>query len=122
MMRHVAIATLLALPALVLAAPAAAYDPDLPPLVGVCVKGVTGADCFRHADACVGFSYQVPQCVDAPCYPVDCVSVQSPEDPIPMDCMPVYREYDFGIVRYVSRDSCHAELYVLGEQVYPLTP
>lgn len=35
------------------------------------------------------------------------------------ECMPVYREYDFGIVRYVSRDTCHAEVYVNDEQVWP---
>lgn len=41
-------------------------------------------------------------------------------DPEPT-CMPVYREYDLGAVRYVSRDSCHAEIYVGGEQVWPPT-
>lgn len=41
--------------------------PSLPPLVGVCVAGVTTAgQCWRDHDACVGFSYQVPQCVDGP--------------------------------------------------------
>lgn len=179
MMRQVLVAMLLALPVVALATPASAAQ-ELPPLVGVCVKGVTSADCFRQADVCVGFSYQVPQCVDAPCYPIDCIIIQKPDahvqcteyvyigalaarcevgakeysvatceycnpifvtsctqgtegvscrpivvltsDPIGGDCMPVYREYDFGAVRYVSRDSCHSEVYVFGEQVYPLTP
>ena len=35
-------------------------------------------------------------------------------------CMYYYYELDLGAVRYVQRDSCHAELYVLGERVLPL--
>ncbi|HWG91826.1 MAG TPA: hypothetical protein VNZ52_13335 [Candidatus Thermoplasmatota archaeon] len=38
----------------------------------------------------------------------------------PGDCMQVYREYDFGIVRIVSRDSCHADVYVNGHNVKDL--
>ncbi len=32
-------------------------------------------------------------------------------------CMQVYRDYDFGAVRVLSRNSCHAEVYVFGERV-----
>lgn len=125
---------------------ASATDPvDLPPLVGVCVDGVTAPSCDDDAWICVGFSYQVPQCVehqailcDMPCdidpsgipdpceteY-FDCVCYICDELPVeptmlsgpePM-CMYYYYELDAGIVRYVQRDSCHSELYVNGERV-----
>lgn len=39
-------------------------------------------------------------------------------DPFPdPHCMPVYREYDFGPVRYVSPNSCEAHIWVLGHQI-----
>ena len=46
-------------------APAMCAD-CVPPLVGVCVAGVTAPGCYDGQDACVGFSYQVPFCVDLP--------------------------------------------------------
>lgn len=125
--------------------PTAAAKPDLPPLVGVCVDEVTAEDCFRGAWICVGFSYQVPQCVPhqtivcgAPCdldvseLPdpcetpfFDCVCQVCDELPEPTTvmggpepmCMYYYYELDTGIVRYVARDSCHSEGYVNGQRV-----
>lgn len=32
-------------------------------------------------------------------------------------CMPVYREYDFGAVRIVSPNSCTTHVWVLGHQI-----
>lgn len=113
---------------------AAATSPDLPPLVGYCVDGVHEG-CWGSDIVCVGISYQMPQCVEEPrgipdvecarsvcdpCYSlVDC-------DPIPVIgggtssgpmCMYYYYEIDTGVVRYVQRDSCHSEIYVLGQRV-----
>jgi hypothetical protein len=90
--------------------PAAMAKPDLPTdgLVGYCTSA-THAWC--EGVACVGFSRQIPVCVDL-------VSPNGGPEP---QCMPVYREYDFGAVRYVSKDSCSAEVYVNGEQVWPPT-
>lgn len=40
-------------------------------------------------------------------------------DPLPdQHCMQIYREYDFGAVRYVSPNSCEAHLWVNGEQIF----
>lgn len=39
-------------------------DLDLPPLVGVCVEGLTHSSCYRFKDVCVSVSEMVPQCVD----------------------------------------------------------
>ena len=123
---------------------AAATDaPDLPP-AGVCVDQVTHDGCWRENWICVGFSYQVPQCVEhvtivcgVPCdldvseLPDPCeteyfdcvcqvcdlpVEPASRSGPEPM-CMYYYYEMDTGVVRYVARDSCHSEIYVNGERI-----
>ena len=115
--RYLAIAALIPL----LATPLASAGPTLPPLVGFCVDGVR--DCWGSDFACVGFSYQVPQCVEDPslvctetCNPCMWLQCEPASGPEPM-CMYYYYEVDLGPVRYVQRDSCHSELYVLGERV-----
>ena len=69
---------LLALAALVSTAPlASATSPPSPgPLVGVCVDGVTSDGCYGGAWICVGFSYQVPFCVEHPV--ITCTELCSP--------------------------------------------
>lgn len=80
---HVAIASLLAFPALVALAPSAvAYQPPTciqpcGPTVYWCVDGVK--DCWR-GDVCVGLSTQIPVCADIPCYsPIDCIATNDIE-------------------------------------------
>ena len=108
-----------ALTLLVAAPVASATDADLPPLVGFCVDGVR--DCWGSDIVCVGFSYQVPQCVEDPgftctetCNP--CMTIECEPASEPM-CMYYYYEIDTGIVRYVQRDSCHSEIYVMGQRI-----
>jgi hypothetical protein len=40
--------------------------PQQQPLLSVCVKGQTAPDCYGNHDVCVGFSLEVPFCVDLP--------------------------------------------------------
>lgn len=56
---------------------ASAAAPDLPPLVSVCIDGTTSDGCYRNAWICVGFSYQIPACVD----PIE-VSAAPPSLPV----------------------------------------
>ncbi|HWG91819.1 MAG TPA: hypothetical protein VNZ52_13300, partial [Candidatus Thermoplasmatota archaeon] len=97
--------------------------------VGVCVEGVTAASCFREGDVCVGFSYQVPQCVEAACFPQpgECISIEqvctpaySPAHPIyirshclpptgaaaGVECYDIYWSRDVGPVTVGMRNSC----------------
>lgn len=54
-----------------LAAPSAlAAPPSIPPLVGVCIEGVTHDGCYRGNWVCVTVSLQVPQCIAQP--PITC--------------------------------------------------
>lgn len=121
--------------AALLAPAAGAADVSVPPLVGACVE-TRYTPC--PAIVCVGFSRQVPQCVDGcrvgqaecvgslacadlngrgacvpdPCYTTACtVAAGGPQ------CMPRYQEVEVGPVRYVSRDSCHHQVYVFGEPI-----
>ena len=55
--------------ALLVATPAALAGnplPDVPPLVGVCIEGVTHSGCYRGNWLCVTVSLQVPQCIQDP--------------------------------------------------------
>lgn len=88
------------------------------PLVGVCVDDVTGPGCYRDAWICVGFSYQIPFCVDHVEVACDACDVPVAASGGPeKHCMEYYYEHDNGAVRYVQRDSCTSELYVMGERV-----
>lgn len=88
-----AIGLLLTLPAALALVPTASAARELPPLVGVCVDDVTSERCFRDGWICVGFSYQVPQCVHridiacteicSPCTDIACeLSAQGPVVPV----------------------------------------
>lgn len=128
MKTHIVLASLLALGAFLPVA-SAAERPDLPP-VYVCVAAVNGP-CWHGGDVCVGFSYQIPQCVYtglvcteicSPCTYIQCEIAMGLPEPAPAEpmCLYYYYEVDTGIVRYVARDSCHSEVYVLGERILPL--
>jgi len=63
--------------------PVAAANP-FPPTYPACVRGVTAAQCFDNKDVCSPYaSLQRPACVDLPCYPIDCISVQQSSTPVP---------------------------------------
>jgi hypothetical protein len=110
-------------------APSDAGGPELPPLVGACTQ-LTDAWC--EGAACVGISYQVPQCVQrihTPCAtPKSCLeevcrSLCPPRDgeqvPAggPPACMDVYWKREAGPVTVESRSSCHVEVYYEGRPI-----
>ena len=66
----IALLTMFALPTV------SAAPPGWGPLVGVCVKDVTAAQCWNDGTVCVGFSYQVPFCVRGP--PIVCTEICNP--------------------------------------------
>lgn len=73
------------------------------------VSIVMTSSCSGHAELCGDrvspFASPDLSCVAAT------TSAAEPE------CLQVYREHDLGPVRYVSKDSCHSDVYVCGDNV-----
>lgn len=85
--------------------------------VSVCAKENA---CRDGHDVCVGGTKVHGFCLDY----VECLSCDPPQQRSGGEpqCLMWYYEADYGVVRIVQRDSCHREVYVLDQQVLPLTP
>lgn len=81
--------------------------------------GVSHYECIPGGDLC---GKVCDNCItDGTCDPCwGCFQPAAAPAGGPGQCMDVYREYDLGAVRIVMRDTCHTEVYVLGENVKDL--